>query len=126
MKAFDAYNLGYRSGLIGDNMPAEADDASLVELDRMQAGWLTGRGEYLETSNNHLGGLVSYLLRTYPDDHCDESTKEMLEAMRKTIPLERLGAPIDCTGTFLYLASGEMSAYVTGQIIEVNGGQLMP
>ncbi|MBL0291716.1 MAG: SDR family oxidoreductase [Betaproteobacteria bacterium] len=54
------------------------------------------------------------------------STKEMLEAMRKTIPLERLGAPVDCTGTFLYLASGEMSAYVTGQIIEVNGGQLMP
>jgi 3-oxoacyl-[acyl-carrier protein] reductase len=54
------------------------------------------------------------------------STKEMLEAMRRTIPLERLGAPIDCTGTFLYLASGEMSGYVTGQIIEVNGGQLMP
>ncbi|MBK7793325.1 MAG: SDR family oxidoreductase [Betaproteobacteria bacterium] len=54
------------------------------------------------------------------------STKEMLEAMRKTIPLERLGAPVDCTGTFLYLASGEMSGYVTGQIIEVNGGQLMP
>ena len=80
MKALDAYNLGYRSGLIGDNMPAEADDASLVELDRMQAGWLTGRGEYLEISHNHLGGLVSYLLRNYPDDQWDDSTKEMFEA----------------------------------------------
>jgi 3-oxoacyl-[acyl-carrier protein] reductase len=54
------------------------------------------------------------------------STPEMLEAMRRTIPLERLGAPVDCTGTFLYLASGEMSGYITGQVIEVNGGQLMP
>jgi 3-oxoacyl-[acyl-carrier protein] reductase len=54
------------------------------------------------------------------------STREMLEGIRKTIPLERLGAPVDCTGTFLYLASGEMSGYITGQVIEVNGGQLMP
>ena len=54
------------------------------------------------------------------------STPEMLESMRRTIPLERLGAPVDCTGTFLYLASGEMSGYITGQVIEVNGGQLMP
>jgi 3-oxoacyl-[acyl-carrier protein] reductase len=54
------------------------------------------------------------------------STPEMLEAMRRTIPLERLGAPVDCTGTFLYLASGEMSGYITGQVIEINGGQLMP
>ena len=79
MKALDAYNLGYRSGLIGDNMPAEADDASLVGLDRMQAGWLTGRADYLETSHNHLGGLVSYLLRNYEDDQWDDSTKEMIE-----------------------------------------------
>ena len=28
-------------------------------------------------------------------------------------------------GTFLYLASDKASAYVTGQTIEVNGGQLM-
>ena len=52
--------------------------------------------------------------------------QEMLEAMRKTIPMERLGAPVDCTGTLLYLASDAMSGYVSGQIVEVNGGQLMP
>jgi hypothetical protein len=28
--------------------------------------------------------------------------------------------------TFLYLASPVLAAYVTGQVIEVNGGQLMP
>jgi 3-oxoacyl-[acyl-carrier protein] reductase len=58
--------------------------------------------------------------------HQRYSTPEMLEAMRRTIPLERLGAPADCAGTFLYLASGALSGYVTGQVIEVNGGQLMP
>ncbi len=54
------------------------------------------------------------------------STAEMLEGMRKTVPMERLGAEDDCTGTFLYLASAQLSGYVNGQIVEVNGGQLMP
>jgi 3-oxoacyl-[acyl-carrier protein] reductase len=48
------------------------------------------------------------------------------EATRKTIPMQRLGVAEDCAGTFLFLASGQASGYVTGQVIEVNGGQLMP
>jgi 3-oxoacyl-[acyl-carrier protein] reductase len=54
------------------------------------------------------------------------STPQMLEAMRQTIPMQRLGTAEECAGTFLYLASGQLSGYVTGQIVEVNGGQLMP
>lgn len=54
------------------------------------------------------------------------STAERREAMRATIPMQRLGVADDCTGTFLYLASDMASGYVTGQVIEVNGGQLMP
>jgi 3-oxoacyl-[acyl-carrier protein] reductase len=54
------------------------------------------------------------------------STAEKREATRKTIPMQRLGLAEDCAGTFLYLASDEASGYVTGQVIEVNGGQLMP
>ena len=46
--------------------------------------------------------------------------------MRLTIPLQRLGTAEECAGTFVYLASGAMSGYVTGQVIEINGGQLMP
>jgi len=38
----------------------------------------------------------------------------------------RWGSSDEVAGTYLYLASEEMSSYVTGQIIEVNGGQLMP
>jgi 3-oxoacyl-[acyl-carrier protein] reductase len=54
------------------------------------------------------------------------STAEKRAATAKTIPMQRLGVADDCTGTFLYLASDAASGYVTGQVIEVNGGQLMP
>ena len=54
------------------------------------------------------------------------STAEQLGAMQMTIPMDRLGTPDDCVGAFLYLASEQMSGYVTGQILEVNGGQYMP
>jgi 3-oxoacyl-[acyl-carrier protein] reductase len=54
------------------------------------------------------------------------STPEQLSAMQATIPMNRLGTADECVGAFLYLASEQMSGYVTGQILEVNGGQLMP
>ena len=54
------------------------------------------------------------------------SSPEKLEATRQRIPMQRLGTSDDCAGTFLYLASPRLAGYVTGQIIEVNGGQLMP
>ncbi len=54
------------------------------------------------------------------------STAEKRAATAKTIPMQRLGLAEDCAGTFLYLASDQASGYVTGQVIEVNGGQLMP
>ena len=54
------------------------------------------------------------------------STPAMLESFKTAIPMNRLGAPEECAGAFLYLASEALSGFVTGQIIEVNGGQLMP
>ena len=54
------------------------------------------------------------------------STPEVLEAIRKTIPMERLGTPEETVGAYLFLASDQLSGYITGQVIEVNGGQLMP
>ena len=58
--------------------------------------------------------------------HTRFSNAEKLAATAKAIPMQRLGTADDCTGTFLYLASEKASGYVTGQVIEVNGGQLMP
>lgn len=58
--------------------------------------------------------------------HNRHSSAEKLAATAKSIPMQRLGLADDCTGTFLYLASEQASGYVTGQVVEVNGGQLMP
>jgi 3-oxoacyl-[acyl-carrier protein] reductase len=58
--------------------------------------------------------------------HDRYSTPAQLEAMRATIPQARLGSAEECAGTFLYLASESLSGYVTGQVVEVNGGQYMP
>ncbi len=60
---------------------------------------------------------------SFHDRFSDEAKRE---AARKSIPMQRLGLAQDCAGTFLYLASDAASGYVTGQVIEVNGGQLMP
>lgn len=55
---------------------------------------------------------------------------ETPEAIRNgaiaSIALGRLGAAEDCVGAYVFLASGQMSGYITGQVIDVNGGQLMP
>lgn len=45
---------------------------------------------------------------------------EMIEPLIKTIPLGRIGEPLDIANAFLYLAS-ESSSYVTGTIIQVDG-----
>lgn len=58
--------------------------------------------------------------------HDKFSTPAQLEAMRLTIPMGRLGTADECVGAFLYLASEKLSSYVTGQIMEINGGQYMP
>ena len=58
--------------------------------------------------------------------HDRYSTAEQLKAMQAMVPMNRLGSADECAGTFLYLASDAASGYVTGQVIEVNGGQYMP
>ena len=54
------------------------------------------------------------------------STPAQMATMLATVPQARLGTPEDCVGAFLFLASAALSPYIIGQVIEVNGGQLMP
>ena len=48
-----------------------------------------------------------------------------VERMQDGVPMGRAGTPEECVGAYLFLASKELSGYLTGQVIEVNGGQLM-
>lgn len=49
-----------------------------------------------------------------------------LEASIKLTPMRRIGRVDECVGAYLFLASDEMSSFITGQVIEVNGGLHMP
>jgi 3-oxoacyl-[acyl-carrier protein] reductase len=59
----------------------------------------------------------------FHDRHTDD---DLMTAMVAGIPMGRAGTPDECAGAVLFLASTAMSGYVTGQTIEVNGGQLTP
>lgn len=46
--------------------------------------------------------------------------KEVIEPLLKTIPLGRIGKPIDIANAFLFLAS-DLASYITGEILQVDG-----
>ena len=51
--------------------------------------------------------------------------EEYLATMAASIPLKRLGTPEDIGTAALFFASDE-AAYITGQTIVVDGGQILP
>ena len=53
----------------------------------------------------------------------DELDEKMIEEWRQAIPLKRGGTPEDVANLALFLAS-DMSQYITGQVINVDGGML--
>lgn len=57
--------------------------------------------------------------------HDRHTAADQLAARAKQIPMGRLGSPEDCVGAALFLASNAASGYITGQILEVNGGNYM-
>jgi 3-oxoacyl-[acyl-carrier protein] reductase len=62
----------------------------------------------------------------FTDFHRRYSTPERVKSMADVIPMKRVGMAEDCAGAYLFLASHRLAGFITGQVIEVNGGQLMP
>ena len=52
-------------------------------------------------------------------------SQEFIDNMAQSIPLGRMGTPLDVANAFLFLASEEAS-FITGTTIVVDGGQLLP
>jgi 3-oxoacyl-[acyl-carrier protein] reductase len=55
----------------------------------------------------------------------DSLSEKVKAEFTSQIPLGRMGLPTDIANTVVFLASNE-SSYITGQVISVNGGMLMP
>jgi 3-oxoacyl-[acyl-carrier protein] reductase len=58
------------------------------------------------------------------DMYTDITTRESEAAILETIPLHRIGLPEDVAGAAVFLASPDAD-YVTGQILNVNGGSYL-
>jgi len=57
--------------------------------------------------------------------HDKYTRPDALNAMIEAIPLRRGATAEEVAGTAIFLASDELSSFITGEIIEVNGGALM-
>jgi NAD(P)-dependent dehydrogenase (short-subunit alcohol dehydrogenase family) len=51
-------------------------------------------------------------------------TDEQIAILTRAIPLGRIGLPQDIAGGALFLAS-DLSNFVTGMTLDINGGELM-
>jgi 3-oxoacyl-[acyl-carrier protein] reductase len=56
--------------------------------------------------------------------HETHSTPEMMQQFAAGIPLGRVGTPEECAHVIAFLAT-DAASYVHGELIEINGGQLM-
>lgn len=74
----------------------------------------------LGSRNIRCNAVAPGFIETEMTEKLDEKT---VEGWRQAIPLKRGGTPEDVANACLFLAS-DMSAYVTGQTIQVDGGML--
>jgi 3-oxoacyl-[acyl-carrier protein] reductase len=84
-------------------------------------GFSKSVAQELGSRNIRCNSIAPGFIETEMTDALDQN---VVEEWRKSIPLKRGGAPKDVADLTVFLAS-DMSAYITGQTINVCGGMLM-
>lgn len=109
-------NISSVSGVMGNAGQANysASKAGVIGLTKSVARELASRGI---TCNAVAPGFIE----TEMTDAMPESAKEAVKAQ---IPLQRVGKTADIAETVAFLAS-DKAAYITGQVISVDGGMYM-
>jgi 3-oxoacyl-[acyl-carrier protein] reductase len=92
-----------------------ATKAGLIGLTRILA---EEGAPYNVTANTVAPGRISTPLS-------NRTTSQVLERAVQAIPLKRIGEPDELASVVCFLAS-ERSSYMTGTVIDVNGGSFMP
>jgi len=109
-------NIASIIGLIGNAGQCNyaASKAGVIALTKSTAKELSSR-------NIRVNAVAPGFIQSKMTDALSEEVrKKMLDA----IPMQRFGTPEDVAKAVLFLA-GDASAYVTGQVLSVNGGMMM-
>jgi 3-oxoacyl-[acyl-carrier protein] reductase len=109
-------NMASVVGIIGNKGQANyaSSKAGLIGLTKSVAKELASR--------NILCNVVAPgFIKT---DMTDAMTEEAVKFLQAQIPLERFGTPADVAAMVAFLAS-EHAAYITGQVLTVDGGMVM-
>lgn len=88
--------------------------AGLISLTRQMAGELGTHGIYVNAVAP--GRIATPMIRDVPE--------EVNQKIIKDIPLQRIGTPEEVAKVILFLVT-EQSSYITGAVIDINGGRLM-
>lgn len=109
-------NLSSVTGILGNAGQANyaASKAGVIGLTKSAARELAGRGI---TVNAVAPGFIE-------TDMTNAMTDAAKDAVLSRIPLKKVGQPEDIAETVAFLAS-EKAAYITGQVIAVDGGMSM-
>jgi len=109
-------NIASVIGLIGNAGQANyaASKAGIIGLTKSVAKEFAARG--LRCNAIAPGFIKTAMTDTLPED--------IVRGYSEAIPMKRMGSPEDIADLCLFLAS-EMSSYITGQVINVDGGLVM-
>lgn len=91
-----------------------ASKGGVIALSKTTAREFAGR-------NIRVNAVAPGFIRTAMTEVLSEQVKA---DMLRQVPLDRMGEPEDIANGCLFLAS-ELSAYITGQVLAINGGMLM-
>ncbi|NHN38301.1 SDR family oxidoreductase [Pseudomaricurvus alcaniphilus] len=112
-------STGSIAGREGGGMGAGIYAASKAWLHNLQRNWVK---EF--SSANIRFNIVSP--GTIDTAFHDDKSDELKEKIAASIPMGRFGREEELAPSYLFLASHAASGYITGQILDVNGGQMAP
>ena len=117
MSSIGARRTMYPTGSLSSDLPYHAAKGGIIGLTKSLASELGPFGIRINAlaPGLNLGGSTTG--KRWTQQYADEQRQQYMNA----IPLRRWGSADDIIGVMMFLVTEE-SAYITGQILDVNGG----